>query len=381
METTGERRNHPSASGMERIALCPGSFLLEQEAVRQAGGNSNSNEFAEFGTRVAECVERHYTGQARPIQTPEVLAAAQRMIAHTTIVYAAAVNAFGARGITLPPSIGTVAGIRVEARMWSAGNRYSGRADLILYDKMGKWAIIVDHKSGWLPVTVAADNWQLRTLAVLFRTRTGINDILVAIVQPNQGTPTMAGFDKETLDLAERSIDNIVTAAMISGADLNPSPKACRYCSGIGLCSEAYKLFMSVATGRIAKDDFGVALDACEVAEMVIADIKNSAKKALEENPKAIPGWKLTPGAIRNVVENAAMAFARVKDLVDAKTFTGCCSVKFGELVRAFSSAAKLGVVDGKTALKGRLGELVEEKQNRPSLARAEVKDSGGDDE
>jgi len=73
------------------------------------------------------------------------------------------------------------------------------------------------------------------------------------------------------------------------------------------------------------------------------------------------------------------MAFARVKDIVDAKTFTACCTIKFGELVRAFSSAAKLSVVDGKTALKGRLAELVEEKQNKPSLVRAEVRDTVGE--
>jgi len=113
-----------------------------------------------------------------------------KMIKHTEIVYDAAATAFAARGVILQPFIelGGV-GILVEKRMWSADMTYSGRADLILYDKGGKWAIIVDHKSGWLPVTVAADNWQLRTLAVLLRTKTGIDDILVASSSPTMDRP------------------------------------------------------------------------------------------------------------------------------------------------------------------------------------------------
>jgi len=67
-----------------------------------------------------------------------------------------------------------------------------------------------------------------RTLAVLLRTKTGIDDILVAIVQPNHGPPTMAGFDKQTLILAEQTIGVVVRDAMTPGIHRSPSPKACR---------------------------------------------------------------------------------------------------------------------------------------------------------
>lgn len=361
------RKGHPSASGMERLSLCPGSLNLE----KRLGLAEIPSELAASGTAVHDYIRRCFKLRCKP-PSPHEFSPQELEIAHRAVDQAAEVLLLARAKTGLPLSKADTLEIS-EVRMWGntfGENKYSGQADLFVGCARDGWGLVVDYKTGWSDVEPAATNLQLRTLAVLAAQRFGLETVIVAIVQPSQGEPTIAVYDRSAILAARYEIETIVDQANDPDAPRYPSKKACRWCPAKALCPNAMELLTKLATGELA-GDWPTVLEQVEVAELVIADLKERAKQLLQNNPKAIPGWELTPGATRTTVTDPKAAFGKINDIVPSDDFMGCCTVKIGELTKVF--ATKAGIKNKKTArsqLESRIADFVEHKANAPSLAR-----------
>lgn len=368
---TDERKGKPSASGMERIALCPGSFTAELTVKTP----EVPSVYAERGTRIASVVEKIIStgGHTSPWLGSEDVddQFAVTIYNHTLKAYEAAAPHVGMfASLHAPESL-----IAVERRLWSVGDRFSGKPDVLVVN--GKSAVIIDHKSGWGDVTEAAHNWQLRTLAVLAFQRMAVDRVAVAIVQPTAGQPTVGVFDETSLIAAQSTINDAIDRATKNNDQRLPSPKACKFCKFRPQCPEAKQVLVNLSTNTNIPTDLPLALEMIEVADMIAEDIRSQAKACLAADPKSVPGWKLRPGAVRHTVKNPAAAYAQIKDVVTPIEFTNCCTVKFGELTKVYGKATGLKGKDAKAAIVSRLGEELEEKVTSPVLCRDNAKDGG----
>src|SRR5262249_2126955 len=92
-----------------------------------------------------------------------------------------------------------------------------------------------------------------------------------------------------------------------------------RYCSAKAICPSmlsAVAVLSQADQKKVdssPKEDMAPLLDFCALAEQAIEAIRTKARAMLFNEPHAIPGWRLTDGAVRrniNNVEKAADALA-----------------------------------------------------------------------
>ena len=117
----------------------------------------------------------------------------------------------------------------VETRLWDHVLAWSGKADLVVID--GSKALVIDYKTGRGDVEDATGNLQLRALAVLAARIPGtwIERVVVAIVQPLAGPPSVARYTLADLKQAEDEIEAIMANANATGQPRTPGPW-CQYC-------------------------------------------------------------------------------------------------------------------------------------------------------
>jgi hypothetical protein len=273
-----------------------------------------------------------------------------------------------------------------EVRLWdtplssiTGGKTYSGKFDLMLIDSSGQRAILIDYKSGWGEVPPADQNLQMRCYAALARINYNVRSIIVAIVQPNKGKPSVAHYSETDLVESVKWIRATISACHEPGAPRKAAAAACKYCNAKSKCPEATEVLMNLATGVIPSD-FASALEQTEIAKLVIKDIEQRAKAELEKDPACIPGWHLKPGNTRRTAPEVTNVQQRVVDLLPLEKFLPCCTVAIGKLEKAYSKSAGLKGETGKKALESRLGELIVKKQNAPTLARVGAEDEEGEE-
>ncbi len=212
-----DRGSVPSASGVYRIAHCPGSFLYEQ-LFREAGEQYD-------GEFMHEVIVGDSPFEECTLDQKEVILKARRQ-----------------RQEVIMATIGnydTVKSLR-EERLWLHDGPkplLSGRFDEWLVNR--RMALLTDFKFGWLEVTPADMNLQLRTLAVLAWKEFGVEDIFAAIIPPRMGVPTVVRYDLNTLKQAEEEVRGYAKKALI------PEQKKCAgdwcdYCKGRHVCAESW---------------------------------------------------------------------------------------------------------------------------------------------
>ena len=362
-----ERERLPSASGMERLALCPGSFLLEVEH-----GEKTTSDDAALGNRVHDWLAFR-RGQLTPDE--QELADAcneqtKRLFDDWSDSHRLSVNTETIR----------------EQRLWARdadglGLAWSGKPDFVAIIECAdgkRRAIVVDFKTGRGDVTEAAGNMQLRALAVLVAEEFSVSEVRVAIVQPLAGRPTVCDYDDIALAVAKVEIDAIVRRATTPGQERRPNPAACKYCSAKAACPEGRRLVMALAEPiprsfgamLLTPEEMAGFLHAARAAEAIIESVRDKARRMLEEDEKAIPGWRLKPGVARESITNPQLVFDRVAALgATPERFLGAVTVAKGKLegiVRELTG-------DKGKGLKARMDDILdgatETKHAAPSLA------------
>ena len=320
------RQGCPSASSASRYALCPGSFMLEQQAPAEPESDD-----ARIGNRIHAAL----AGESVPDMTDEELA----------IYGACQLQEAGMHGRVMGDHTQEIR----EIRLWSVsgGNSWSGKPDVI-YGRDGddSW-LVIDYKTGRGDVEEAAGNLQLRALAVLVKRRFAARHVMVAIIQPLASRePSVCAYNAEDLDIAGREIDEIMARVQQPGQPRVPSPDACKYCRAKAICPEAKAAALAVtraeSLGVLTGAELGDLLDRCRLAEQVVDAIRAEAKRRLE-NGETVPGWRLKPGPQREDITDPERVFSR---------FCGA-----GGTYAAFMSAVKITNGKLRDALKSATGD------------------------
>ena len=231
-DTTDPRRGLPSASGMHRLAACHGSHMAQQ-GLPDTGDAASSS-----GTAIHAVL----AGQA-PMDslTPE-----QQDIAAACLRIEQAVTEQWMERHRINPA--TVATVRDSRRMWlyDKGQKVaSGLADVIAYS--GHFGLVMDFKTMSGDHGTAADNMQLRALAVMASNTYDLAKIDVAIIQPLvTWTPEVCSYDWPALMRAEEELLAIVAAANAPDAPRNAGAH-CGYCRASATCPAVHREIETMA--------------------------------------------------------------------------------------------------------------------------------------
>ncbi len=369
------RMGRPSASGIFRLAQCPGSWLAESKCPPE-----EESEDAATGTYLHDCMEHN--------RTPDDPEQAELIEFCFQVEGELVEDIFDEEASNLT--------IIREERMIATdedGNViFSGKPDKVYYSPLKDIALILDYKFGRLAVDPVEQNRQLAALAVLLRYKLGScpSTIFAGIIQPyvSRRKPQLVKFLPEHLDAAERYLRKIIADAEVPNAPLRPDEKACRYCRAKTACPAVKMALVNVTSGDLTasweqwspekrREAYDLAQLAKKWAASVEAKIKADLKAELE-----IPGLCLTSGKKAFTVTDPAAAFNVLHELfpdsIGATAFTSCCKVGITELDKLVHSVRKLQgiqttVDESKKWLRKTLAECASTK-----VSEGSVKEIGG---
>ena len=310
--STDVREGRPSASGFERLVLCPGSWLAEQ-ACRVDG--EPESEAAAMGTRLHAHME-HGTLPEDPVEAEAV-----QWCRDTEVML---------KGRYL--GSGEIEFLR-EYRWWAADHRFSGQADAVFFS--GSKMLVLDYKFGRHAVASAAANYQLYALAALaFELYPGVEEVYAGILQPfvSRSEPRVLLLTRADEAGLRQFVVGALDAAEAPGAKLVPGEAQCRYCRAAASCPALSHDVAALAPLERwelwSPDQRRRAWDAAKLAKKYVEAIERKVRADLEAGVE-IPGLVLGDGKASFAVQDAQAAFSILSGElgVSAEEFTGCCKV------------------------------------------------------
>lgn len=357
-KVTDPRAGLPSASGIARIALCPGSLRAER------GLPESSGDDAVEGTFLHSLLEDPKA--SRKECDPEQLEAVEWC--EEQCEKAALQNGFDPTDFT------------AEDRLWAHDGKldpmYSGQFDRLYIS--GKRALAPDFKFGRLPVAEATNNLQMRTTAVLLFDNLDIDELIVGILQPRLNKTSFAVYDRKSYEMAKSEILGYIENGAHPDAPRIPNVDACRYCKAKVLCPEYNKVlhvFTDMPLITLSPEHLAMALERIELLKPLQKAIEAAAKAMLSEGTE-IPGWELgKPREIRKI-SDPELALQRMLELDDISQEDVLAIVKLG-IGDTEKLVHKATGLKGK-ALKERTGELLKDliksTESAPPLKKIKAK-------
>ena len=317
-EVKDERMGRPSASGMRRIALCPGSWLAERAYPEE------TSEAAEAGTRLHKHMELGtIPDDAEEAEAVEWCRTQERLLVEKYVA-----------------PMGADRVLR-EMRWWSAGGSFSGQGDVVyVHDGC---ALVIDYKFGRVPVPAASSNQQLAALADLaFENLEGIKVVFCAILQPfaSRQEPRVVRYMENVFPKLHKYLTGLVADAESPGARLVPGEEQCRYCKARAACPACNTLVaretqVDVATAwpDWTPEKKAEALRVANLAKKWAEAVERKAKSDLKDG-FPIPGFSLGAGKTMFKVTDTQGAFGQLSTLIGltGEEFASCCTVKISAL-------------------------------------------------
>lgn len=305
------RKGLPSASGLQRLVLCPGSWRAEAQYPEK-----EESAAAAAGTRL----HKHMELGTLPEDAEEAEACMWCCKTERALV---------------EEYIGEVELVYREQRFWDNCQRFSGQADVV-YIGGGK-AMVLDYKFGRGTVVEARQNCQLYGLSLLvFDNCPEVEEVYAGILQPfmSRQKPQLVRFRKADEKGLRSYIYSALDAAQREGAALKPGETQCKYCRAAGSCPA---LGLTVATASAMEltrweqwslDERRKAWDASRLAKKYVEAIERKIRADLEAGVE-LPGLELGEGKVSFVVDDAAGAFGVLNAMLDVtgEEFTACCKV------------------------------------------------------
>ena len=316
MEQNDVRMGLPSASGLQRLVLCPGSWKAEQ-----ACPEGEQSEAAAMGTRL----HKHMEDGTLPQDAVEAEACEWCLDME--------------RNMALEHTGGVEVLFR-EKRLWDNCQRFSGQGDVAY--RHGANALVVDYKFGRIEVESAEANCQLYALALLmFDNYSDIEVVYAGILQPfvSRQAPQVARFTRADLKPLRAWVYVSLDNAMAEHANLVPGEVQCRYCRAAASCP-ALGLQVQKAAGleltrweQWSVEDRRRAYDAARLAKKYVEAIERKVRADLEAGVE-LPGLELAPGKAAFTVTDAGGAFAVLDAMlgISGEEFCACCKVGISEL-------------------------------------------------
>jgi hypothetical protein len=351
--TTDERENLPSASSLQRVVYCPGSWNAEQSAERI----DTSSTVSKFGDDVHAAIAAEDLAELG-IKESDV---ADRLMRMEKAAIEQWKIDFGVEKIVV---------VR-EKRMWlKSGNEKvaSGKPDLFIHTTENPVFLCIDFKSGFKDAPVSSRNWQLKFFvawAWQSLVMAGVSSkgckIRVAIAQHRLGERFDAtDYDHDDMRQAYNEVMFFLRRAKNPDAERIPSAE-CQYCKAKAQCPE-YSLYSMMPMLR-AK----MAVDVPKKAEVIakvsllpldaLAYIESRRTiavnlfEAVKERLKGLPadqlkdlGYELKPsGSTRTVPDLVALwAILCKNDLCTPEEFTRMCDISIGTLEEKLVPRLKL---------------------------------------
>lgn len=338
-----ERQGRPSASGMQRLFLCPGSWQAEKKCPVD-----DESEDAALGTMLHACME-HGTTPENP-EDAEAVAWCREMEDSLCKKY-------------LGEEI-RYALVWRESRVFERVDRlFSGKPDMVAVRDFK--ALVVDYKFGRLPVAAAECNLQLSALAVLVMDMFDdgdIDEVFVCILQPyaSRKEPAVCRYTRESVEQARAFFRACIEQAQDEHAPLKPSEKACRYCRAQSSCPAVKLALVQVTSGDLtaaweewSPEKRREAYDLAKLAKRWAASVESKVKADLKAEVE-IPGLKLSPGKKAFTVTDPAAAFQILNglfpDAITAAAFSSCCKLGISDLDKLVHSVRKAADAGAKVA-------------------------------
>lgn len=363
-----ERSGLPSASAASRYAACLGSFALE----RQVADIQTSTDAA-IGNRIHAALAMEPVSD---LTTDETWIIDRCREQESELV----ANTFG----------GYETNCFREKRLWSLdpdGNRlWSGKPDVIYTAEVqGKlWGLIIDYKSGRGAVEDASQNLQLRCLVALLDESWGftIDRIIVAIIQPLAGYPSVASYESQDIHDAIVESSELMSSIKKLGQPRTPSESACRYCKGKPYCSEARELAVAppvtnapaditpdAIAATLTNQTLAAFLDRAAQAEAVIEACRAEARRRLAEGD-AIEGWTLKDGSVRESITDSEKVASRFLELGTYEQLSPAITLNKTKLKEAVKAATGTKGKELESKLSALLDGCTESKTSQPTLTK-----------
>lgn len=340
---TDERQGLPSASGMQRIFLCPGSWNAE----RKCPVDEESDDAA-LGTMLHACMEQGTTPEDP--EDAEAVAWCREME-----------NALCEKhlGKEIRDAL-----VWREVRMFERVERlFSGKPDMVAVRDFK--ALVVDYKFGRIPVTAAECNLQLSALAVLVMdmfNEGDLDEVFVCILQPyaSRQEPAVCRYTHKSVEQAREFFRSCIEQAQDEHAPLKPSERACRYCRAQSSCPAVSLALVNVTSSDLtaaweqwSPEKRREAYDLAKLAKKWAASVEGKVKADLKAEVE-IPGLALAPGKKAFTVTDAAGAFQILNGLfpdgITAQAFTACCKVGITDLDKLVHTVRKTADASAKVA-------------------------------
>jgi hypothetical protein len=354
-----ERKDKPSASEMHRLVACPGSWNAKKNAPPQeASPEANS------GTRIAAAL---LADDPAGLNTEE-----SEMFDRLKE---------GRRKIFEATGCPDNAERHDEERMWSEGELFSGKPDVLRVWK--GHILIIDDKSGRGHVEDASKNMQLRTLALLAGSRYPYTKVFVAINQPfAEGERiSIAEYDADSLvNFAAEEIFGAIRASLTQDAKRFTGPH-CLYCPARGTpaCPEsmgAIVASMSTTPHMMAgTDQLTAFLEWVEEndPEKTIALAKAELVRRIEAGEK-VEGWEIKPGRTMEAITDPEAVFTRCHELgIKQADFLKAVKIGKGALKDVLADALKIKGKALAFQMDAVCAGAVTESQSKPSLVRVKA--------
>ena len=376
-----ERQGLPSASGMQRLFLCPGSWNAE----RKCPVDEESDDAA-LGTML----HVHMEQGTMPEDPEDAEAVAWCRETEISLCEKYLEMSDFSKDLLREQFMR-------EVRYFEKDGMFSGKPDLVVY--WGRRALVIDYKFGHLPVAAAECNLQLSALAVLVAdSKCGyrlpefemIDEVFVCILQPyaSRKEPAVCRYTRGSVEQARAFFQTCIKLAQDEHAPLKPSEKACRYCRAQSSCPAVSLALVNVTSGDLTAaweqwtpEKRREAYDLAKLAKKWAASVEGKVKADLKAEVD-IPGLVLAPGKKAFTITDAAAAFQILNGLfpdgITAPAFTSCCKVgitDLDKLVHSVRKAADAGakVAESKDWLRKTLAGCAEVK-----VSDGSVKEIGG---
>lgn len=365
-------RNITSASNLHRRELCPGSereeakYRDEPESAEAREGIVLHNYRAEDGTLDHEALPydvRWLYERAEALEERAINLAKSKLELTSEPEEFSEIPLVFRRGMTL---------------------ELTGTADRVLVFRDENVVVVLDRKFGYLDVSPADINVQLRAYAVMAAKKWKCTTVVVAIIAPRLPKAeclTVARFEMHDLADAEEYIIATRDAARAPDAPLIASWQACQYCRAKAACSayaKSLRIHAPEAIETLNDDQLDQLLSAIDLAIMIKDKVKDEARKRLIAAGDSLATHKLGKPK-------------KLPEVTDARLFVHALIQNFdfseGEIYETakFSPARAREVIERKfpdkskdqieTELNEACASAIDYKESQPTVLRKSAKE------
>lgn len=347
-----ERKNLPSASGLESYQLCLGKWPLEKSIPRET---DDSTEVSRSGDRI----HAYMAGEIEHLENDDEDRIGEKFKREEKELVA---EFIGTPTITLR-----------EERFWFK-DRLSAKLDAAF---IGEDAILlIDYKSGFLGATPAHSNPQLRAqlLCLESKYRAMGRPVYVAVLL-RFGKPSVAKYEADDIAAAAVEMERVLDEIEKPDQPLTPSERACMYCRAKTICpalqAQARELVVLSEQRELAVSNIVRILDLKSQVVKLIEQAELTAKTMLANDPSSVPGWELKEGAEREKITDIQKVYTRVSEIgVPMEKFTAACTIAKSSLKPLIRDVTKKKGKELDMLMDSVIAGCVETTKAAPSLKR-----------